>query len=261
MKTLRVWLIGVAVVLLALAATVWFLPARWTLTMLGPRLHGLRLAQVGGLLWDGHAGRVSTAAGEDLGRVQWTLSRRALLGELRAHLALQRPGLSFAGDVRRVAPGEVVWRHVELRADAALLDGSSWLAGERLRGRLDVHIVQAEVQGLWPMQLDATAHWHDAAVATLDGPLPLGDFHLQAHGADGVIRLAGGDDGRGPLQASGQASLSPLGWNYAVTLRPRAADPALHRWLARFGALSNDGTLRLAGSGGLMQILSRMERR
>jgi general secretion pathway protein N len=261
LKTLRIVLAGVAALLLALALLAWFLPARWAVAALGPRLHGVRLEQVGGLLWRGRAGRVLAADGSELGRLQWRLSRRALLGDVRAHLALQRPGLAFSGDVRRLSADEAEWRDVRVQADAALFDGSPWLEGNRLHGRLDVHIVQADVQGFWPVRLDATAQWHDGAVEAGADRLALGDFRLRAQGEGGGVRLDFGDDGRGPLRAQGQASLSPLGWRYAAVLQPRTNDPALRQWLARLGQPAPDGTLRLQGSGGLARTLSRMEQR
>jgi general secretion pathway protein N len=76
-----------------------------------------------------------------------------------------------------------------------------------------------------------------------------------------VIRLEMGDDGHGPLQAKGWASLSPLGWRYAAILQPRTNDPALRQWLAGFGKPAPDGTLHLHGSGGLARFTPRMEQR
>ena len=74
MKILRIMVMGVAALVLALALLVWFMPARWAVAALGPRLHGMRLEQVDGLVWHGRAGRVLSADGMDIGQVQWTLS-------------------------------------------------------------------------------------------------------------------------------------------------------------------------------------------
>ena len=261
LKILRIALTGVAVLVLALALLVWFMPARWAVAALGARLHGVRLEQVDGLVWRGRAGRVSSADGTELGRVRWTLSRRALLGDVRLRLALQKPGMTFSGKLHRLSATEVDWSDVRLQADAALLDGSAWLRGNHLHGRLNVHIVDASLQGVWPMRLDAVAQWQDAAVDEGGRGVALGNFQLHAQGDGGVIRLDLGDGGHGPLQASGKASLSPLGWRYRITLKPRTNDPALRQWLAGFGRLSSDGTLQLHGSGGLARFTSRMEQR
>lgn len=259
LKILRIVGMGVAVLVLALALLVWFMPARWAVAALGPRLHGVRLEQVGGLVWQGRAGRVLSADGMDIGRVQWTLSRRALLGDVRLQLALQKPGVTFSGTLHRLSATEVDWSDVQLQADAALLDGLAWLRGNSLHGRLNVHIVDASLQGVWPMRLNAVAQWQDASVDEKGRRVALGDFRLRAQGDGGVVQLDLGDDGHGPLQATGKASLSPLGWRYKLALKPRTNDPALHQWLAGFGQPASDGTLQLHGSGGLARLTSRME--
>ncbi|MDO1529121.1 type II secretion system protein N [Fulvimonas sp. R45] len=261
MKALRIVLAGALALLSALALLAWFLPARWALAALQPRLHGVRLEQVSGLLWHGHAGRVLDAGGDDLGALDWTLSRRALLGDLRLRFALDGPGRSISGAMRRLSATESAWRDVRVQADASVLDGWVVLGGQRLHGRLNVHIVDARLQGYWPMRLHGSAQWLDGAVDDAGRRVELGGFRLDADGEGGVLRLHAGDDGRGPLHADGQATLSPLGWRYALTLQPRTDDPALHRWLQRFGQPAPDGSLRLHGSGGLAKTLSRMERR
>lgn len=259
MKTLRIVLTGLAVLVLALALLVWFMPARWAVAALGPRLHGVRLEQVDGLAWRGRAGRVLSAEGMDIGKVQWTLSRRALLGDVRLHLALQKPGVTFSGNLHRLSATEVDWSDVQLDADAALFDGLPRLRGNSLHGRLNVHIVDAHLQGIWPMQLEADAQWLGASVDESGRSVVLGNFRLRAQGDGGVIQLDLGDEGTGALQATGKASLSPLGWRYRVVLKPRTDDHALRQWLADFGKLSADGTLQLQGSGGLARFTSRME--
>lgn len=261
MKALRIALAGALALLFALALLAWFLPARWAVAALQPRLHGVRLEQVSGLFWHGHAGRVLDAGGDELGALDWTLSRRALLGDLRLRFALSRPGQAVSGAMRRLSATESTWRDVRVQADASVLDGLPLFAGQRLHGRLNVHIVDARLQGYWPMQLHGSAQWLDGAVDDAGNRVPLGDFRLDADGEGGVLRLDAGDEGRGQLHADGQATLSPLGWRYALTLQPRTDDPALRRWLQRFGQPASDGTLRLSGSGGLAKTLSRMEQR
>lgn len=259
LKILRIMVMGVAALVLALALLVWFMPARWAVAALGPRLHGMRLEQVDGLVWHGRAGRVLSADGMDIGQVQWTLSRRALLGDVRLQLALQKPGVTFDGTLHRLFASVVDWSHVRLQADAALFDGLPWVRGNSLHGRLNVHIVDARVQGIWPMQLDADAQWQNASVDENGRRVMLGNFHLHAQGNGGVIQLELGDAGTGPLQATGHASLSPLSWRYMLALKPRTNDPVLRQWLAGFGKLAPDGSLQLHGSGGLARLTSRME--
>ena len=259
MRRWRIALAGVAALALALVALAWFLPARWALAVLGPRLHGIQLEQVGGTLWHGHAGRVLAPDGRDLGRARWTLSRCALFGDVRLDFALHGASLDAAGRMHRPAPGETDWRQLRIAADAALLDGWPALRGQRLGGRLDVHIDNARLQGPWPMRLDGAALWHDGTVAAAGRRLALGDLRLRAQGRDGVVRLRL-DDAGGPLRAQGEALLSPLDWHYEVALRARGDDPALRAWLGGFGPLAPDGTLALRGSGGLAHWISAGER-
>ena len=255
MKWSRILLISLAV-LLAVIVLVWFLPARWAVGMLQSRLHGLQLEQVGGSLWQGHADRVVAADGSELGRAQWTLSRRALLGDIRLELDLQQPQLHFHGYMQRVSDSEIDWHDVQLHVDAAWLDQQPLLRGNRPRGTLDIQMAQAQLQGNWPMQLDAKAQWHDAALQTPHGWLSLGQLNLQAASRSGVLQATMGDDGSGPLQVAGQLTLSPLGWRYTVTLEPRRDDPLLRRWLAGLGKPDSDGTVRLQGHGGLISPTS-----
>jgi len=260
LKILRITLIALAIALSMLGWLVWFMPARLALAACASRLHGAQLEQVGGSVWHGRAGHVYAADGTDLGRVRWTLSRRALLGDVRLHLELDRPGLAASGNIHRLAAGASEWTGVHIEADAALLDGLPGLEGNRLHGRLDVHIVDARLQGFWPMKLDAAAHWKGAAVSDSGLSVVLGDFDLQAHGQGGIVGLRLNDDRRGPLRAEGEAQLSPLAWRYRIDLQPRTTDPALHRWLARFGRPAPDGVLHLRGSGGLTRWMSHTER-
>ncbi len=259
MKILRISLIACVLFLTALALLVWFMPARLALAMLGSRMHGMRLEQVDGTLWHGRAAQLRAADGSDLGQLRWTVSRRALLGDLRAHVAFERPGLTANGDMQRISAGVSAWKDVQIHADAAMLDGLGGLDGNRLHGRLDVHIVDARLQGFWPMQLDADAQWRDAAMDDGTARVALGGFQLQAHGQGGIVKLSLRDDGRGPLRADGSAALSPLAWHYRLKLVPGTDNAPLRDWLARFGRLAPDGTLQLHGNGGLTRLMSHTE--
>lgn len=263
MKWSRILLAGLAM-LLAVIVLVWFLPARLAMGMLQSRLHGLQLEGVGGLLWQGHADRVVANDGRELGRTQWTLSRRALLGDIRLELDLEQPQLHFHGYMQRISDTEIDWHDAQLHVDTALFDQSPLgqqplLRGNRPRGTLDIGVAQAQLRGNWPMQLDATAQWHDAAIQTPQGILSLGQLNLEAASRSGVLQANLSDDGSGPLQVAGQLSLSPLGWRYTVTLEPRRDDPLLHRWLASLGKPGPDGTVHLQGHGGLASPTSSTE--
>ena len=255
MKYLRKGLIGVAALLLAVALLLWFLPARWLQPRIEARLHGLRLAQVQGLLWDGRAGQVLAADGRVLGSVRWRLSRRALLGEVRLQLDFVGPQLGFSGALRQLPHGRVEWQAVTLRAALAALPARLASPWGQPGGTLQLAVPHALLQGGWPLQLQASAQWQHAVMQTRTGALPLGELQARAQAQGGVIRAQLQDDGHGPLQVQAQALLSPLGWRLDATLRARQTDPALRRWLSTLGPADADGTLHIHRRGGLAASL------
>ncbi len=251
MKYLRKGLIGLAALLLAAALLLWFLPARWMQPRIEARLHGLRLAQVQGLLWDGRAGQVLTADGGVLGSVRWRLSRRALLGEGRLQLDFSGPQLGFAGAMRQLPDGRVDWQAVTLRAALTALPARLASPWGQPGGTLQLVVPHALLQGGWPLQLQATAQWQHAVMQTSVGALALGELRARAQAQGGVIHAQLRDDGQGPLQVQAQALLSPLGWRLDATLRARQTDPTLRRWLSTLGPADADGTVHIHRRGGL----------
>ncbi|MEO8809194.1 MAG: type II secretion system protein N [Rhodanobacter sp.] len=253
MKYLRNTLIGLALLAALVGLLLWFLPASWVLPWIELQLHGMHLQQVHGSAWDGEAGEVTAADGKPLGRVQWQLSRRALLGDLRVHLAFDGPKLAVTTSLRRLPHDQLEATNLRLRADLALLDAYPAPALGRPHGQLQLSAGRILLQGGWPLQLQADGLWQHAAVQTEDGEVALGEMQFDAKAQGGVIEAQWHDVGGGPLQARGQLQLSPLGWCLDATLRARALDPALQRWLARVGPTSPDGSVHVQQSGGLAQ--------
>ncbi|HEY8682026.1 MAG TPA: type II secretion system protein N [Rhodanobacter sp.] len=250
MKYLQKCLIGLGVLLLAAAVLLWFLPARWVLPWIAPRMHGLRLQQVRGLVWNGRAAQVA-ADGHGLGQLQWTLSRRALFGQLHAQLEFHGPQLDFSGALQRLPDSRIEWREVSLHADLAALGSHANSPMGQPRGELRLTIAHALLQGGWPLDLQAQAQWQDAVMRTPDGDVALGDLHGQAQAQGGVIQAQWHDDGHGLLQVDGQLQLSPLGWRLDAKLHPRQANPRLRHWLAALGPADADGDVHIQRSGGL----------
>lgn len=250
LKSLRTYLIGLGI-LLAAATLLWFLPVRWALPWLTPRLHGLQLQHVQGSVWDGRAGMVVAPDGQLLGRLQWQLSRRALLGQPRLQLQFDGPQLVFSGSIRRLADGRIEARGANMRVQLAALDRYTASPLGQPRGELQLAIEHALLQGGWPLQLAAQARWPQAVMHTRDGDVALGTLLIQASAHGGVIQAQLHDDGHGPLHADGRLQLSPLGWRLDATLRARQTDPTLRRWLARLGPPAADGSVRIERRGGL----------
>jgi general secretion pathway protein N len=251
LKLLRICLIGLASLLLLAALLLWFLPARWVMPWLQPRLHGLQLQQVSGSLWDGRADQVLGADGGSLGRLQWQLSRRALLGRQALRLSFDGPQLAFSGDLQRHEHGQIVAHGLRMRADAALLDRYLKSPLGQPRGELTLSLDHLRLQGGWPMEMQGQARWQHALMHTGEGDIALGTLLLTAHAHGGVIGATWRDDGHGPLQVRGQLQLSPLGWRLDSILRARHTDLLLQRWLARLGPISPDGSVHIQYRGGL----------
>lgn len=251
MKLLRICLIGLASLLLLATLLLWFLPARWAMPWLQARLHGLQLQQVSGSVWDGRAEQVLGADGRPLGRLQWQLSRRALLGKQALRLTFDGPRLAFAGELQRRGDGQIVAHRLSMRADAAVLDDYLRSPLGQPRGELTLSVDHLRLQGGWPMELQGQARWQHALIHADGGDVALGTLLLVTQANDGVVQASLHDDGHGPLQVQGQLQLSPLGWRLDATLRARHTDPLLQRWLARLGPASRDGSVHIQHRGGL----------
>ncbi len=251
MKYLRNTVIALVLFAALAGLLLWFLPARWVLPWIEPPLRGMRLQQMHGSVWDGEAGAVTGAAGQRLGQLQWQVSRRALLGDLRLHLTFDGPQLTLSTSARRLPNDRIELSGLSMCADLALLDAYPAPALGRPQGELRLSAGRVVLQGGWPLQLQAQGSWSHAAVHTDEGDVALGDMQFEAIAQGGAIETQWHDVGGGPLQVRGQLQLSPLGWRLDVVLRARQGDPALQRWLTQFGTATTDGSVHVQQSGGL----------
>ena len=252
LKTLKKILPAVAVLLLAAAAALWWLPARWVLPLLQSSLHGLRLQQVGGTLWDGRAGQMLAPDGRALGQLQWQLSHRALFGQIELQVDFDGPQFAFHGYMRKLPAGQVAWSGVQARVElSALADPRLRLPLGQPQGELALHAEHALLQGGWPLEMQAGLQWRHAAMHMKNGDVALGNLHGTLAAQDGVIHAQWQDDGEGPLRTTGDLQLSPLGWRLTAELQPRQEDPSLRRWLAALGKPDADGKMHIERSGGL----------
>lgn len=250
-----IWLLGiVAAVLLGLGLLVWSFPAAWAGSLLQRRLPGATLQGLHGTVWHGRADEVLGPQGRPLGQLQWQLSRRALLGDSRLHFDLRGPWLDASGSLAH-RDQLTTYRDVSIHTMPAQWPVPVHTPWGSPRGRVDVQVTHATLQGNWPLALQARAQWRQAAVQTAQGVVALGNLQLHLEGQSGVIRGAVRDDGNGPLGVRGNLSISPLGWRYTLALTPRGADPALRQWLRRVGPAVAGGSVHLAGAAGLAGIL------
>lgn len=239
-----VWLIGMA--------TVWWLPAAWATSWLDRRLPDIRLQGVSGTVWHGHAERVLTADGKLLGRANWHLARRALIGHTQLQLDIAGPQLDARGELQQDAGGDAVWRDVDVRVDLALLAGGrARRLPLPLAGELTLHSGQLTLAGGWPTDGAAELRWRNAALRVRQTMIAFGQLDARLAARDGVIHAQWHDVGDGPLQTHGTLLLSPLGWRLVVELKARGDDPLLARWLATLGKPDASGTYHLERRGGL----------
>lgn len=246
------WFSILAIAVLALGALVWFIPASWAMPLLRSQLRGVRMEGVSGTLWEGRAQELSIGDGPAVGSLAWDLSRRALLGDIQANVDLRQPQLRLQGEVQRVSAAQWELRGVTLHMDMAMLGTQPWTQGQP-QGQLDLQAPQAQLRGAWPMQLDATGTWSQAAIRTAQGSVPLGTVMLAVTGQSGALQGTLSDDGRGLVQTAGRLAFSPLGWDLQLRLVPRSDDPAILSWLRSLGKPTADGTLELRYRGGLAQ--------
>ncbi|WP_109124572.1 type II secretion system protein N [Dyella sp. C11] len=252
MKVWRTPLIALVALLFVAFALLWFLPARWAMPWLESRLGGVQLQDVSGLVWDGKAAHVLSAKGEDLGALQWQLSRFALLGDNRLHVELHGPRVDFAGRMTGGKATDATWTDVQMRIDLGVLGSGPVVLGGWPRGTLRVTAGRIELQGGWPWTLDARVQWDDAVLLLpQQGNLLLGGQRADLRATNGVIEGHVQDDGKGPLRVDGRLQLSPLARRFMAVVAPRHRDPMLERWLAGFGSVDTDGVTHINYSGGL----------
>ena len=234
----------------------WFLPARWAIAWISPRLHGLQFHDVHGSLWDGRADHVLRADGTVLGQVRWHVSRRALFAVEPLQVELTGPQLAFSGSMQAPRNGQVRWDDVRLRADLAPWRLPVLSALGNPLGKLSMTVDHALLQDGWPLQLELRAQWRGAAVFVRGRRVALGAVDAQAIARAGVVDITLTDVDNGPLQVLGAMRLSPLGWGLNLHLHPRQADPALRQWLATLGKPDAAGTVHVQRRVGLMLIPS-----
>ncbi|MHC1481410.1 type II secretion system protein N [Frateuria aurantia] len=251
-RNLAVWglLAGAMVVLL-----ISFLPASWALSWYRQRLPDLQLRQVSGTVWRGQAGQLLSPAGVNLGSLHWELSPALLLGRLDLHVALSGAGLTASGQLQQQPGQPMAVDQAELRATPQVLSRVLGQHSWPYAGPLYLEVTHAVLWHGWPMTLEAQLVWCDASVLQSPQPLSLGRLLLRAHGRQGVLTGDFQDDGNGPLQLHGTASLSPLGWKVVADAGGRTADRALQTWLGRFGVPDKHGIVHVRLGGGLLDYL------
>lgn len=251
MKWFR-WIV-LAVTLLVAAAGLfyWFLPASVAVPLLARRAHGLVFDGLSGTLWNGRADRVALADGRELGVATWHLGRNAILGRTDLDVHLDGRAGRFDGRVEKNGDDRTTLSGVSFRLDAAAIAGMASPGDIVPSGVVEGRIPRAELQGNWPMTLEAAMTWKRAALRTPEGYIELGGIAMDATSTGGVLHATLRDDGEGSLAVNAVLAASPLGWRMDGMLKPRVPDSAVSHLIARLGPVGRDGSVNLQRKAGL----------
>ncbi|HXR62984.1 MAG TPA: type II secretion system protein N [Rudaea sp.] len=243
MKVVR----AITLTVLALAAVAgvvaWTCPAELAYRFAADTLAPVRLHDLAGTLWHGHAG-AADVFGMNLGSIDWNLQPTPLLrGEMLARLTLAGDLANGTGVVDRTG-GTLWFRDVTLRLPARVAAPVLAIPALQLLGTLELDLAHARLSGLWLEDAAGTILWRNAAVAGA-AQARLGDLQATfASTANGAIAGTAHDLG-GPLELAGTFSASPGVYQAQARLAARAADPQVSEALQFVGQPQADGSRSL----------------
>ncbi|MDA3914678.1 type II secretion system protein N [Oleiagrimonas sp.] len=243
------WVLLVAL-LVMLALAVWF-PAGWAWRMARGDYPQLQVGALHGSIWNGHASAVEYA-GIPLGRLDWTLSRSALLGKDRLHLHVDGPLLTGSAQVQRDGSDRPVRVAMDAIVHLDQVPVSVGRPGLKPGGELHLRIPQMRLRGHWPQQLQGRIDWRAATLADRLGPVPLGTLHATLQEKAGTALEAVFSDAGGPLAVTGTAQATVLGWRLRAKLSPRSHDVRLEQVLEHLGRPDAQGSILLRQHGGVV---------
>jgi len=231
----------------------WTLPADIAYRFLGERLGPVRLHDLSGSVWQGHA-RDADLGGYALGTVDWTLQFTPLLrGMLIAQVALDGGGTSANATIERAATGELRVRGVRMRMPASVAAPVFAIPALQFLGTIDIEIAQARLSGMWLADAQGTATWHGAAVAGA-AQARLSDLRATfASGADGAINGVVADLG-GPLEVAATFRADVGGYQAQARIAPRGDNPQIAEALQFIGQPQPDGSRQLLIEGKTLGI-------
>lgn len=253
MKALKVVLLLLLLLLALAALALAMFPASAALRWAGGQLGPLQLGEVGGTVWEGHAG-TAQAFGEPLGRLSWTVSPLSVVrGAPQLQLELQ--GERYQGSAGALLQGAMSAEltDVRLTLPAATLRAALDIPALVPSGRVEIELPHARIERGYPRALRGTATWREAAVSG-QAAAALGDLHAEfSTTADGAISGVLSDLG-GPLQLEGSFRFALTGYEAEALVRSRSADPAIDRVLDHVGQRQADGSSYLKITGSLLPI-------
>ncbi|MEP6940480.1 MAG: type II secretion system protein N [Rudaea sp.] len=243
-----------AVALLAIVAiAVYTLPADVAYAWFGKRLQPATLSDLGGDVWNGHAGNLRVL-GRDIGKLEWHLRAWPLLrGELQANAEVSGAGGSGSGALSQTADQTLDVRDAAISLPAATIEPALGVPSLHLRGTVEVSLAHARLRGIWVEALEGSAVWRDAAVFGA-AQARLSDLRVDfATQADGTIGCSVRDLG-GPLSAQGHCTFKAGAYDAEVRLAARAGDARVLDALQYVGQPQADGSVLLKIRGHLLNV-------
>jgi hypothetical protein len=243
MRFLRGLLIGI-VVLVAIAGVVaWTCPAELAYRFAADALVPVRLHDLTGSIWQGHAG-TAEVLGVSLGTVEWKLHAQPLLrGQVVARVTVAGDGVSGGGIVD-YGGGQTAIRVTTLRMPARLAAPVLAIPMLELLGTIEIDMVHARLRDLWLEDATGTVRWRDAAVAGA-AQAKLGDLQATfASTADGSIAGVVGDLG-GPLELAGTFKANRNAYEAQARLASRGDNAQVTEALQFIGQAQADGSRNL----------------
>jgi hypothetical protein len=240
MRVLRGFLFAAALLLVVGGIIAWTCPVDLVYPLVANAFGPLRLRDLGGTVWEGHAGGVDFL-GRDLGTLQWRLRPGPLLhGETVVQFTLTGDAVSGSGVVDRHA-GTIAFRDTTLRLPARLVAPALAIPSLELLGTIEIDLAQAQLRGMLVEAATGTATWRDAAVAGA-AQARLGDLQATyAASGDGGISGTVQDLG-GPLEAAGTFKARLGQYEAQARLAARGGDPRATEALQFVGQPQADGS-------------------
>ncbi|HYW93906.1 MAG TPA: type II secretion system protein N [Gammaproteobacteria bacterium] len=244
------WRIFAGAGLLALAAfLVAGVPARVAWTWWGPHGHALKVSGISGTVWNGSASRVAFGSGS-LGDIRWQLRPSSLfmlrLG-YRFRARLQQGYIN--GDAALTPSGRLRLDHVEGQSNIGVL-GALINAGQiPVRGQVNLQLETLTWKGGHPTDAAGRVSVSDVTLDMGGQEVALGQYRITL-GRQGKRIMGNIRDRGGPLQVSGDASLTPGGlYRVELAITQRQPGSQLHNLLGMLGRPDPGGAYHLRLNG------------
>jgi hypothetical protein len=250
LRRLLLFIVAILVIAVVVAVTC---PAQFAYRLVADRLGALKLAGIGGSIWQGHASSLQVF-GAELGALDWQLQVAPLLhGTAIAHVALSGGATTASGDVERDLNGTIDMHDVVLHAPARLAAPALDIPALELLGDLDISVNHARLNSLWLDAANGTVRWHNAAVAGA-AQAELGDLEATfSSAADGSIGGVVHDLG-GPLQINGTFKVNAGSYDAEARLVARDGNAQVGEALRYIGEAQADGSSLLKIHGQLYNL-------